>query len=1106
MPRHGHGRKRQDVIKTLASNSPENHWSIAYALFTYLAFIIYGSLVPLDYHDHALDVAWQAFLNIPYLNLDTASRADWVANILLYIPLAFLGSMLLIRRHFPMAVNLASAAVIYALCALTAVSIEFTQFFFPPRTVSLNDIFAELIGSGLGIMAWFLWGAQLSSLLAELGRGGKKAIRAIVILYVAGYLALSLFPYDFIDSLAELSEKTASGNFGFLLVNTACDSVFRCMVKLVAETAAVIPLGLLLTVESTRRHHGRLLRPLLIGMMLGLVIEGLQFLLVSGITQGLSVLTRSLGMAAGVALFPHIKRMGMPMLRRWIGPAALFSAPIYLIFLAALNRWFSGTWSGVEYASQQLSELHFLPFYYHYYTSEQNALFSLLTYSIMYMPLGFGYWALTVSWPGIKLRGSSWIVAFLGGSIALVMESGKLFIHGQHPDPTDVWIGAAAATSAYALAKLFNRWLTDKGGAVLDHPISPAGQKQSPETKQSHPFLGMRILALLAALSIGGLLLNYPLGRSWLALALIVYAGFLWRFPSLWLVAVPALLPVLDLAPWTGWFYLDEFDLLLLVTFGIALWKSAPSDYSRTYPKMAITLVAMLALSYAISLSVGLFPLQPLDANAFSSYYSHYNALRVAKGFIWAIVLWLLLRRSIKDGHNVAAKFTLGTLLGLTGLVMAVLWERAVFSGLANFTDDFRITGTFATMHTGGGHLEAYLAMALPFAAMWAIQGRGILPKVAGTLLFSLGVYAILVTFSRGGYLALAVSMIVLVAGILLRIRSNVSGRNVKAITTILVLGAAMATAVPILEGSYIQNRFKRTGEDLNIRSAHWQNALKMMSSGWSTSLFGMGLGRYPETFYWNNLEGVRPASARYGTEKGNTYLLLSAGSPLNFEQIVNVTPGQTYVLSLDARSKSPQAALNVPVCAKSLLYSFHCVPLNIRLNSSANHWTTHRISFNSDNLGGGAWISRQPVKLTLNNVQEGTIVDVDNIKLTDRFGNNLIFNGDFSKGNANWYFSTDNHLPWHIKNLWVAILFEQGWFGFVSFGFLLAYAIYKLAGRAVRGDPIATTSLSAISGFLVVGLFDSPFDAPRLTLFFLMIILSAIGTAFPVARRNTKN
>ena len=60
------------------------------AALAYTAFVIYGSLVPLDFHALPWDEAVARFGAIPFLKLGIGSRADWVANLLLFIPLTFL--------------------------------------------------------------------------------------------------------------------------------------------------------------------------------------------------------------------------------------------------------------------------------------------------------------------------------------------------------------------------------------------------------------------------------------------------------------------------------------------------------------------------------------------------------------------------------------------------------------------------------------------------------------------------------------------------------------------------------------------------------------------------------------------------------------------------------------------------------------------------------------------------------------------------------------------------------------------------------------------------------------------------------------------------------
>jgi O-antigen ligase len=116
---------------------------------------------------------------------------------------------------------------------------------------------------------------------------------------------------------------------------------------------------------------------------------------------------------------------------------------------------------------------------------------------------------------------------------------------------------------------------------------------------------------------------------------------------------------------------------------------------------------------------------------------------------------------------------------------------------------------------------------------------------------------------------------------------------------------------------------------------------------------------------------------------------------------------------------------------------------------------------------------------------------------LQDEEGERLIRNGDFSAGGDYWFFKTHSHLPWHIKNLWVEVLFEQGWFGLISFLLLLAAVVGHLAPAVWRGDRLAGVLLASTGGFLTVGLFGSLFDTPRIaTLFFLLVVLA--GTAVP--------
>ena len=233
------------------------------------------------------------------------------------------------------------------------------------------------------------------------------------------------------------------------------------------------------------------------------------------------------------------------------------------------------------------------------------------------------------------------------------------------------------------------------------------------------PGLPARPLALLAGAACVLALRQYPLGHGWpsLLFAALLPAYFLllcWR-PACWLFCVPALLPVLDLAPWTGWFFLEEIDVLLLLTVACGYWRlggPAHPAAARLSPAARACLL-LCGLAWLAALLRGLLPLAPLDVYAWDNYLSPYNSLRLGKAWAWSMLLLPLL---LRDADPAALRrYALpGMLAGLAMVSLFALWERAVFPGLSNLSSDYRITAPFSAMHTGGAALDGYLARSQP--------------------------------------------------------------------------------------------------------------------------------------------------------------------------------------------------------------------------------------------------------------------------------------------------------------------------------------------------------------------------------------------------------
>jgi VanZ family protein/O-antigen ligase len=1054
----------------------------------FLLFVAYGSLVPLDFHSKPLAVAWQEFLNIPYLEIALKHREDFVANILLYIPIGMCltGALGPPSGRFRLGVGLA----VFVMAVTAGTAIEFAQLFFPPRTVSVNDIAANVVGTAIGVAMWWLAGQRVGNLVVEVQHGGPVAIRAAMIIYILAYLGLSLFPFDFLLTPGEIQWKLDSSGYDLLFVSGSCTGALRCGVKLMAEVAAAAPLGVLVCMLRPRRTEGIYLLALVGGCLLGAAIEVAQFFIVTGISQGASVLTRGIGLVLGVAVYRAFSVERFERARPYLRLAVVLGAAPYLLLVVSLNRWFSAPWTDSATALAALGRVNFIPFYYHYYTTETAALHSLLQIATLYSLIGLAYWM----WRAGQKRpwqDDPWIPAGIAAALALLVEAGKLFVPDQHPDPTDVLIAACSSFLAYTVATAILRWTV-----VAPQPAGAAAQPQrrvsEAEGKSASELSTLWCVPLFIAVAV--LLVAHPFGAR-LTAFLGAYALLVWRWPRAALPAILALLPVLDLAPWSGWFFFDEFDAVLMVTLALLLWRLPPESWKALGAGAGVWVIALLAVSYGVSALVGVLPLQPLDANSFASYYSHYNSLRTLKGFVWAMIFAGPVAAQLNQGRAGQVPLVAGMLAGLIGVVAFAILERQAFVGLFDFSTDHRITSTFSAMHTGGAFIEGYLVMAIPFLALWFHLRRGVVGYLAGAVLFVLATYALMVTFARGGYLGYAGALAVVgIAAIAHKQLGHLRSAR-SALVAALLIGVGCAVAFPVMEGSYMRARWSGVDQDAGARLRHWRSALAMMDDGALTAAFGMGLGRFPETYLYRNASGEAPATYRYARDAGGAFLILGGGDGLYFGQRVPLESHRTYVMQLDVRSHSAGATLNVAICEKSLLYSHGCQWLAIPPSAVEENWKHYQLSLDSGEIGAGAWSGR-PVELALTNSKAGTVVDVRNVRLLDPDGRDLIRNGNFSDGNSYWFFSSDNHLAWHTKNLAVQILFEQGLFGLAAFVLAVGCGLTKLATSMFRGDLFSGVLLASLVGFLLVGLFDSLFDAPRLTLiFFLWLFVSMAGS-----------
>ena len=321
--------------------------------------------------------------------------------------------------------------------------------------------------------------------------------------------------------------------------------------------------------------------------------------------------------------------------------------------------------------------------------------------------------------------------------------------------------------------------------------------------------------------------------------------------------------------------------------------------------------------------------------------------------------------------------------------------------------------------------------------------------------------------------------------------------------------------AIPVSASYYANERFATTAGDWQGRLRHWRGALAMMPADWASTVFGMGSGTFPASYFWRNTVGDVPARLAYADEAGNRYLRLSSpgyragyGELLRLLQRVSVRPDTRYALALDVRRHGPMPVLQLKLCQRQLLYAQYCVHAPLRLLPPTiatpqwqPQWQHYQMTIDSARLGDGAWLLRAPVQLELaaGGLSDPAFIDVDNLSLRAPDGEELLANGNFSQANNYWFFSSDHHhLPWHIKNLWLHLLcrirpvrpaFHAG----PACAGLRA-ACYGARRRQERaGADGAAAMLAALAGFMVIGVFDSLLDVPRIALLFYMLLLCAL-------------
>ena len=403
-----------------------------------------------------------------------------------------------------------------------------------------------------------------------------------------------------------------------------------------------------------------------------------------------------------------------------------------------------------------------------------------------------------------------------------------------------------------------------------------------------------------------------------------------------------------------------------------------------------------------------------------------------------------------------------------------------------------------------GAYIGYALVFAFTAAATRLLRTRWMAFAGYLAVLFAL----VLVCWRWGGEPALvrALPVVAALLPVALALGSSRSGRPERAWPAsprwqAAVVACMVATSGGIgvmLGGAYMTDRMSTTEGDLQTRVHHWSEGLSVLHSPaqWA---FGVGLGRYPATYFLLHGDTDAPGDYALHDVAGEPVLALSAGKGilgwgelLRISQRVRV-PRQPVQVQLQVRSDR-HSGVHLELCEKHLLYNGACLLKEVDLPATGTNWQTVRTPLEGETVSRGDPFAPRILSFSIGNRARGTLLEVRDVRLLEANGDDLLVNGDFSQGMAHWFFSSDrNHLPWHLKNVFVHVLFDQGLFGLCVFVLMLLGGLWRLSVGSAAAHPLAPAIAGSLAGFVVVGLFDSLVDVPRDAFVFYFLLLQAL-------------
>lgn len=413
---------------------------------------VYGSLVPLTLQRVGLGDAVAQFREAMTGFGDARpSRADAATNFVLFGAMAFAWMAVAGAHVRDAAGRFVAAGIILGATVAVGAGLEFVQLFIVERTTSPYDVIAQLVGGAAGLGAYFMFGSAITGPLERMLAGRAGAGRAVLTLYLMGYLFYAVMPLDIVMSPGELIGKFASGRVRIIPFTYDWPSAATALWDIARDVTLAVPIGIWAVMVS-RGTRGAAVRAL--AVFVG--IEFVQLFLASRVSDTTDVVTGLNGAAIG-AIVLHFARSGAVRL----SPAVCAALTMMYALGLVVFYWLPFDLDLSRLTAERIGEqIMVLPLTHLYMDGSFPALDQMLVKILVVVPLGM---LIASAARSVAVRGVMGMMVVMWLSAIELVQVASV---SRVADSTDVMLGCLGLVGGLMIGGIVRREAREEHGAT----------------------------------------------------------------------------------------------------------------------------------------------------------------------------------------------------------------------------------------------------------------------------------------------------------------------------------------------------------------------------------------------------------------------------------------------------------------------------------------------------------------------------------------------------------------------------------------------------------------------------------------------------------------